>query len=206
MIDISINAKVYCSDGIAGVSTYVIANPINQQMTHLVVKSSLPPFQETLVPMDQVANTTPDQIALKCSLDDLNQMEPFVYGEYLRTKEPGNSVYLYWPYMAAETQWRNPEMETFVLVEHRNIPQGELALKRGARVEATDGYVGLVDELLVNSNNMQVTHLVLLERHLLDKREITIPVSQIERVFEDTIYLKLDRQGIEALPTTPVQR
>ena len=75
----------------------------------------------------------------------------------------------------------------------------------GAWVEATDGTVGQVDELLINSNNMQVTHLVLLERHLLKKREITIPVSQIDRVDEDTIYLKLDRKSVEELPTTPVQ-
>ena len=81
-----------------------------------------------------------------------------------------------------------------------------MAVRRGAQVEATDGYVGQVDELLINSNNMQVTHLVLLERHLLEHREITIPVSQIDRVDEDTVYLKLDRQSVEQLPTTPIQR
>ncbi len=79
-------------------------------------------------------------------------------------------------------------------------------MKRGARVEATDGTVGQVDELLVNSNNMQATHLVLLERHIFKEREITIPVSQIDRIDEDTIYLKLDRKSIEELPTTPIQR
>jgi sporulation protein YlmC with PRC-barrel domain len=73
-------------------------------------------------------------------------------------------------------------------------------------VEATDGYVGQVDELLINSNNMQVTHLVLLERHIFQKREITIPISQIDHIAKDTIYLKLNRQSIEELPTTPIQR
>jgi uncharacterized membrane protein len=53
---------------------------------------------------------------------------------------------------------------------------------------------------------MQVTHLVLLERHIWKKREITIPVSQIDRVDEDAVYLKLDRQSVEMLPTTPIQR
>jgi len=81
-----------------------------------------------------------------------------------------------------------------------------LALRRGARVEATDGYVGQVDELLINSNNMQVTHLVLLERHILQKREITIPVSQIDRIDQGTVYLTLDRQSVEDLLTTPIQR
>jgi uncharacterized membrane protein/sporulation protein YlmC with PRC-barrel domain len=87
-----------------------------------------------------------------------------------------------------------------------NIQPGEMAVRRGAQVEATDGTLGQVDELLINSNNMQVTHLVLLERHLLEHREITIPVSQIKRVFDDKVFLKLDRQSVEQLPTTPIQR
>jgi uncharacterized membrane protein len=53
---------------------------------------------------------------------------------------------------------------------------------------------------------MQVTHLVLLERHIFNNREITIPVSQIDRVDENTVYLKIDRHSVEQLPTTPVQR
>ncbi len=73
------------------------------------------------------------------------------------------------------------------------------------RVEATDGYVGQVDELLINANNRKVTHLVLRERHIFRQKEITIPVSQIDHVDENTIYLKLDRQSVEALPTTPIQ-
>jgi hypothetical protein len=40
----------------------------------------------------------------------------------------------------------------------------------------------------------------------LTRREITIPVSQIDRVHEDVVYLKLDRQSVEQLPTTPIQR
>jgi sporulation protein YlmC with PRC-barrel domain len=72
-------------------------------------------------------------------------------------------------------------------------------------VEATDGDVGQVDELLINSNNMQVAHIVLLERHILKKRGITNPVSQIDRVDENIIILKLDQQSVEELPTAPMQ-
>ena len=129
-------------------------------------------------------------------------MKPFEYEEYLQTKKPG---YLYWPYALPVAGYISDEVNTHIPVKRRNIPMDEFALHRGAWVEATDGTVGQVDELLINSNNMQVTHLVLLERHLLKKREITIPVSQIDRVDEDTIYLKLDRKSVEELPTTPVQ-
>src|SRR5512144_751317 len=95
MIDLPTKAEVHCSDGVAGRSTYVIVNPINRQMTHLVVKSLLPPFHEYLVPVDQVEETTPDLIRLKCTRNDLSMMEPFEYEEYIRTEIPD---YLSWPY------------------------------------------------------------------------------------------------------------
>jgi len=202
MIDLPTIAEVHCSDGVAGRSTYVIGNPVTQQLTHLVVKSYLPPFHEHLVPVDQVVETTPNLIRLKCTRNDLSMMEPFEYEEYIRTEIPD---YLSWPYVLPMGLYPE-EVVKYIPVKRQNIPQGEFALRRGARVEATDGYVGLVDELLINSNNMQVTHLVLLERHVFKHREITIPVSQIDRVDEDTVYLKLDRQSVEQLPTTPIQR
>jgi hypothetical protein len=200
MIDFPMKAEVHCLDGLAGLSTYVIGNPINNKITHLVVKSLRPPFRETLVPVDQVEGTTDDRIKLKCTRDDLNKMEPFEVKEYKGAEVPG---YLYWsPHVIPGTGYLYSEdVETHILVKRRNIPEGEVALRRDTRVEATDGYVGQVDELLINSTNMQVTHLVLLERHIFQKHEITIPVSQIDHVFEDTVYLKLDRQSVEALPT-----
>ncbi len=202
MIDLPTKAEVHCSDGAVGLSTYVIVNPINRQMTHLVVKSLHPPFKEVIVPVDQVKETTPDLIRLMCTRNDLSMMEHFEYEEYIRTESP---EYLSWPYVMPEGFY--PEVVVkFIPVKHQNIALGEVAVRRGARVEATDGFVGLVDELLINSNNMQVTHLVLLERHIFKNREVTIPVSQIDRVDEYTVYLNLDRQSIEQLPTTPVQR
>src|SRR5512136_2553885 len=95
MIDLPMKAEVHCSDGLAGRSTYVIGNPINHQVTHLVVKSDWPPFRETLVPVDQVDETTPNLIRLKCTRNDLSMMEPFEYEEYIRTEMPD---YLSWPY------------------------------------------------------------------------------------------------------------
>ena len=201
MIDLPTKAKVHCSDGAAGRSTYVIGNPINHQITHLVVKSNRPPFHEYLVPVDQVEETTPDLIKLKCTRNDLNQMEPFEYEEYTRTEYPN---YPAWTYVVPPEGEYYEQVVDYVPMKRQNIPQGELAVRRGARVEATDGYVGQVDELLIDSNTMQVTHLVLLTRHIFKQREITIPVSQIDYVDEDTIYLKLDRQSVEALPTTPI--
>ncbi len=96
MIDLPTKADVYCSDGAVGLSTYVIVNPINHKITHLVVKSLLPPFYEVIVPVDLVEETTPGLIRLKCTQNDLRKMEPFEREEYIRTEIPD---YLSWPYV-----------------------------------------------------------------------------------------------------------
>ncbi len=198
MIDLPMKAEVHCSDGMAGFSTYVIGNPINNQVTHLVVKNLRPPFPEYLVPVGEVVETTPHQIKLKCTRNEMEKMEPFVYEEYLRIEYP---AYLCSPYALPVQPY---EEVTYESVKHHNIPQGEVSVWRGAKVEATDGTIGQVDELLINAANMQVTHLVLRERHIFGHREISIPVSQIIHVCNNTIYLKLDRQSIEEMPTTSI--
>ncbi len=202
MIDLPLKAEVQCSDGTAGIATYVIGSPVNQQITHLVVESDLPPHYEYLVPLELVEGTTPNLIKLKGTLEELHLMPLLKYEEYLPTEMPSN---LAWPY-CLPIPGVVKEQADFIPVEYQNMPPGERAMQRDALVVASDGYIGLVDELLINSANMQVIYLVLLERHTLQKREVTIPVSQIDRVDENTIYLKLDRQSVEALPTTPFQR
>jgi sporulation protein YlmC with PRC-barrel domain len=203
MIDLPTKAEVYCSDGIAGLTTYVIGDPVNHQVTHLVVKSLKPTAREYLVPIDVVEDTMPHRINLKCTRDAMENMEPFTDEEYLRTNVPS---YLVSPYIVPDVSivtGSNEQTPVYVRNKHRNIPPGELSVWRNAKVEATDGYIGQVDALMIDANTRQVTHLVLLERHIFEQKEITIPASQIECVNEDTIYLKLDRQSVEALPTTP---
>jgi hypothetical protein len=204
MIGLPTKAEVYCSDGIAGLSTYVVGNPINHQVTHVVVKSLKPPFPEYLVPVDEVEESSPHLIKLKCTWDEMEKMDPFTDEEYLRTDIPS---YLTWPYIVPDSSIytaNKEEVPVYVSVKHQNVPPGELAVWRGAKIEATDGYIGQVDAMLIDANNMQVTHLVLLERHIFEQKEITIPISQIEHVDEDTIYLKVDRKSVEALSKTPM--
>lgn len=202
MIDLPTNAEVYCSDDLAGISTYVIGNPISHAITHLVVQSELPPHYEYLVPFELVEKTTPNLILLNCTQEELLHMEYFKYEEYLPTEMPS---YLSWPYCVPVPGAISEEVD-YIAVEHQNIPLGERVVRRGAQVIATDGSIGQVEELLIDSNNMQVTHLVLVEQQILQRREITIPVSLIHHVEEDTIYLKVDRHGVEALTTMPAQR
>ena len=90
--------------------------------------------------------------------------------------------------------------------EHERIPTGEVVIRRGTHVKATDGDVGKVDEFLVDPENDVITHLILREGHLWGKKDVTIPVSEIDKIAEEAVYLKLDKKAIETLPTVPISR
>ena len=106
--------------------------------------------------------------------------------------------YWLWPYALPESD--------VIPLEYERTPPGELAIRRGAHVQATDGRVGQVDEFLIDPVNEHITHLVLREGHLWGQKDVTIPISEIDRFEEDTVYLKLDKDQIEALPTVSVRR
>lgn len=201
MIDIPVNANVECTDGLCGRSTYVIINPTIKQVTHFVVKEKGFRPTERLVSVDRIVETTPDLIRLRCTKDELATLEPFVETHYIQVERPRYEQvpYLMFPYTV-------PQETVMVPVEHERIPPGELAVHRGAQVEATDGRVGRVDEFLVDSTTGHITHLVLREGHLWGEKELTIPVSGIHHIEEDVVYLKLDKHTIESLPAIPVKR
>jgi sporulation protein YlmC with PRC-barrel domain len=108
-------------------------------------------------------------------------------------------IYLYWPYSV-------PESERYITLEHEHVPPGELAVRRGAHVEAADGHVGQVDEFLVDPRDEHITHLIMREGHLWGQKDVSIPVSAIDHIEEDTVHLELSKREIEALPAIPIRQ
>jgi sporulation protein YlmC with PRC-barrel domain len=98
------------------------------------------------------------------------------------------------------------ERTVYKALVNQQIPPGELAVRRGTLVEATDGYVGKVDQFVVNPENGHITHLVMREGHLWGKKDVIIPVSAMGDTHDDTVFLKLDKHQIESLPTFPLHR
>ncbi len=201
-LEIPVNAEVHCIDGTCGRCIYVIVNPTTQKITHLVVKQEQFPNTPRLVPLLSVQQTEPDSIQLSCTRDGLAAMDRFVEIEYIPGVVPyfryGPGEYMMWPYVSPEPM--------VMPIEHKRIPPGELAVRRGAQVTATDGAVGQVDEFIVDPTDGHITHLVLREGHLWGQKDVTIPISQIDRIEANNVYLKLDKQSIEALPAVPVRR
>lgn len=194
-MDISINAKVSCSDGPCGQSTHVVIKPTTEELTHLVVSNGSLPETEYLISIDQVAESTTYQIQLKCSREELQRMPIFQKMELVSSTLIGftGNPYLSWPFSAPAA--------VSISQGRDHVPAGELAIRSGARVEATDGLLGSVDEFLVDPSNEHITHLVVHEGYLWGQKEVTIPVNQIDHYRDDTVYLKLNKGEVQKLPS-----
>jgi hypothetical protein len=199
MMNIPVNTNVEClGDSSAGRTTGVVITPTTGRITYLIVKETQLPHTLRLVPIEQVVESTPQTITLDCTTTDLARMAPFIETEFIEVRIPhylGDSYAC--PYFV-------PESETMT-GEGEQIPPNELAIRKGATVEASDGPVGRVDGFLIDPANGFITHLVLRQGNLWGQTDITIPVSEINYFDEENVYLKLDKQKIRALPIVPIR-
>ncbi len=209
-MEIPLNAKVVCQDGVCGKSLYVLINPVTKEVTDLVVEGDFSAKNEFIVPLNFVAEVKAGTIHLNCRKAELEKLDPFIKTSFINEDIPafyykpaggmvGMGAYYVWPYVT-------PAKSVKVPVEEEQIPPGELAVQRGTRVKATDGFVGKVDEFVVNPDNNHITHMIMREGHLWGHKDVIIPLSEIATTGEETVTLKIDKHQIEALPTFPVKR
>jgi sporulation protein YlmC with PRC-barrel domain len=202
-MDIPLNVDVHCTDGLGGRSTRIILNPVTKNITHVVVADRKAPHTEYSVPIKFVKETTPELILLDCSRAALVNMGPFIHADFIKVEVPIQEGI---PGDTPLWSYQPRTYHKYVKVKTERIPPHELEIRRGAHVRASDGEVGVVDEFLVEPTSGHITHLVLRKGHLWDQTEVTIPVSEIDRIGEDVVYLKLDRKTVATLLAAPLER
>jgi sporulation protein YlmC with PRC-barrel domain len=206
-MDIPIHAHVTCYDGIVGNSSHIIVDLVTEQVTNFVVKTDHE-GKQFVVPIDKIEGSERTFIMLNCHKEDVYQLPLFdeshfngydTYNSAPPVPSPGidASNTLYHPYREAETGAQAPPSES---------SWARLAINKGAMVLATDGDVGKIDEFVIDPESHRVTHLVLRQHFLLNKWIVTIPVSEIERVEVDTIFLKIDKEAVKTLPYVGLKR
>jgi len=210
-LNLPLGAQVQCTDGEGGSSIAIVVHPFTRSVTHLVVQNKALP-EGRLVPLSLVTGTSAGLIRLACTTAELAVLPPFTETRYVKSAEP-----IYLPqeagYTGAAIMGQPAYMAPVVIPAGTELPEdvellpaGEKAIHHGMRVEAADGHIGEVGELLIDPSDGKITHFVLRQGHAWGKTDVTLPLSAIERVGADTVYLKLNKQGIELLPGIPVKR
>lgn len=198
-MELALNATVRCVDGEGGRITRIILNPLTKIVTDIAVRGPSRLGAERLVPVEVITTTTPEEVALRISRKELSCMQRFITHEFVPVQDEqptdGTGGTFYWPYSVPS--------KSVIDIAHPAIPPDELAVRRGDRVDATDGKIGQVDAFLVSPATEAISHLILREGHLWDRREVTIPVAEIAEIEDGVVHLRLDKQEVEALPAIP---
>jgi len=194
-MELFLNAQVNFADGPCGRITHVVIDLRSQKVTHLVVSvKDRYPF-EYLVPLGWVVGVSLGSIQLCCTRDYLDLLAPFSEIEW-RTSDPFYSAALLDELLIHRLLMR-PD---FYVVKRKRISAGELALRRGSWVRATDGRAGRLESLVIDPVDGSVTQLMLRMGRKWNARKAFIPVSQIDYIKDETIFLKLARRDVVGLP------
>jgi hypothetical protein len=204
----TIGAEVSCADGVCGDVHRMIVDPVARKVTHLVVRPKDPLELDRLVPLDLV-DTAGGQIRLRCSLAEFKRLEAAEETQFVSADVAGYDPeqVLSWPYYGL-----GPGMSGFGPdmvppgAAFDTVPLGEVEVRRGEAVQATDGAIGRVQGLVIDRASRRVTHVLLQEGHLWGKKEVAIPISAVARVdADDGIYLSLTKQQVQDLPPVDIE-
>jgi sporulation protein YlmC with PRC-barrel domain len=200
-----IGSDAHCADGACGEVIRVVVDPVARAVTHLVVEPKGRQGLGRLVPLDLV-EVADGQIRLRCTLAEFEALGPAEETQFV----PGTRGYeaygpeqvVAWPYSAVGS---DPAMVDELAsgvsetVTYDTVPLGEVEVRRGEHVHATDGDIGQVEGLVIDPGNHHVTHVLLQEGHLWGRKEVAIPISAVTSV-EDGIQLNITKHDIQHLP------
>lgn len=206
-----IGADVEGSDGSCGKLAGVIVDPVARKLTDLIVKPHRHHGLGRRVPVECVAFDG-DPIRLSCTVAEFEQQDD---AEEIHFERPSEEA---WSYAGGEAYaWPHYELglvgglgpggmgdigpdDTPRPIVTDRIPAGEVEVRRGDPVHASDGWIGSVKGLVVDATDNHVTHVLLDEGHLWRHKQVAIPIGRTARI-EDVIRVDLTKQQIKALPS-----
>ena len=220
--EFTIGTEVSASDGPVGKVSRVVVNPVAKALTHLVVETGVRQGPSRLVPLDLVTSDSGGEVRLRCTKAEFENLEPAEETKFIpRTTSFGSfgaGDVLSWPYygagglgdldgiggaggMGAEDGSPVPREVTY-----DTVPVGDVSVRRGQPVLATDGAIGRVQGLVVDKKSRQVTHVLLQEGHLWGKKEVAIPIGAVAKVDpDDGIRLSVTKQQVQDLPPVDIE-
>ena len=194
-----IGAEVLGRDGSCGQLVRVIVDPLKQAVTHLAVAPRHDPALGRLVPIEMVESADGDRIHISATADQFQALDDADDVQFLPTNTDLHgygSHAVNWPYYGIETPLGGIHHQPFLT---ERVPLGEVDVRRGDQVHATDGWIGSVHGLVIDPGDHHVTHVLLQEGHLWGRKQVAIPIGAASRVGNE-IQVTLSKQQVEDLP------
>jgi sporulation protein YlmC with PRC-barrel domain len=212
--EFTIGSEVKCSDGVCGELTRVVVDPVARSLTHLVVEPANRQAIGRLVPVELV-DSTAAVIRLRCTTTEFEALEDAEETRFLTGARGdwgyGQGQLLFQPLyglgmggmgvggtgmggIGMGGVGAGPQAVTY-----DRIPLGEVEVRRGEHVHATDGPIGQVQGLVIDPSDHHVTHVLLDEGHLWGKKRVAIPISAVKEV-KDGVRLTFAKDQVRDLP------
>ncbi len=205
--EFTIGSDVSCRDGVCGELKRVVVDPVARALTHLVVEPKHGGGPGRLVPVDLV-DSAGEEIRLRCASSEFDALEHAEETQFLPGASGqwgyGQGQMLSWPYYGlgmggmGMLGMGNMNAGPQAVVRDR-VPVGDVQVRRGEHVHATDGSIGRVQGLVVDPADHHVTHVLLDEGHLWGKKEVAIPIGAVTGV-DDGVRLSLSKDEVADLP------
>jgi len=211
----TIGSEVACSDGVCGELTRVVVDPVLRTLTHLVAEARHRQGNGRLVPIDLVESATPE-IRLRCTMAQFHALEdaeetrflPGATGEWAYQQQQMLSL----PYyglgvgtgmgLGVGGMHVGMDVGPHAVIADR-VPAGEVEVRRGEHVHATDGPIGQVQGLVIDPSDHHVTHVLLDEGHLWGKKRVAIPIGAVQDV-KDGVRLGITKDQVRDLPPVDI--
>jgi sporulation protein YlmC with PRC-barrel domain len=209
--DLVIGSDVFCSQGACGELKRVVVDPTTISLSHLIVEPKQERGLGRLVPIELV-DSTGSGIRLRCTAAEFAALEEAQETRFV-SGAPGQWDYqqeqmLSLPYYAMGQM--GPRMAMGADLPHGRpsaiydrVPKGDVEVRRGEHVHATDGTIGRVKGLVVDLGDDHITHVLLDEGHLWGTKRVAIPISAVTDV-HDGIRLNLTQEEVRDLPPVDV--
>ena len=192
----TIGADVSCTDGVCGKMSRLVIDPRARTVTHLVVNDHQ--LQGRLVPLNLVdADATTGTIRLRCATAEFEKLHPADVTVSLLDND-------------ADPETSNDQLLLYSLgrrlldppsATYNTLPSGQVAVRCGDHVHATDGNIGQIQGLVIDPGSHQVTHVLLQEGHAFSRKDVAIPIGAVTGVNENGIQLNITKQQVKDLPS-----
>lgn len=193
---ITIGSVARCTDGPCGTVIRVVIDPVARSVTHIVVEPRHREGLGRLVPLDLV-EVGPGGVTLGCTTAQFEKLDAAEESHFLPSDVsfPGyaSSQVFALPLFGLGSSSIMPPVTVDTL------PLGEVAVRRGEQVHATDGEIGRVQGLVIEPASHHVTHVLLQEGHLWGRKDVAIPIGAVTAI-ENGIRLNMTKQEVQALP------
>jgi sporulation protein YlmC with PRC-barrel domain len=212
----TIGSEVQCSDGVCGELRRVVVDPVSRTLTHLVVEPKHQQRAGHLVPVELV-DPEARELVLQCTTAEFEALQdaeetrflPGANGEWGYEQEQ----MLSWPYYnlgagpnGLPTGAGAVDVDTTpdpMVASYERVPAGEVQVRRGEHVFATDGAIGRIQGLVVDPTDHHVTHVLLDKGHLWGQKRVAIPIGSVLNV-DDGVRVSLTKDQVRDLPPVEV--